>query len=319
MKKIGILTSGGDSPGMNSAIRAAVRTAMSLGMEVVGIVRGYSGLINEEIRMLDSKSVSGIMQFGGTILQTARSKEFLREEGRQKAVDNLNKHNIEGLIIIGGNGSLTGALRLHEMGVKTVGIPGSIDNDLYGTDMAIGVDTALNTIVQSIDKIKDTASSHERAFIIEVMGRESGYLALMSAMASGSEFVIVPEVPYNMKNIAEALRKRYEQRRTNSIIIVAEGATSAFQIEKELRDEIGFETRVTVLGHIQRGGSPSVFDRLLASRFGYHAVQFLVNGGSGKMVGLIKDEITFTPFDEAISTVKPINKEFIDIMALLCT
>ncbi len=214
---------------------------------------------------------------------------------------------------------MTGALRLHELGVTTVGIPGSIDNDLFGTDMAIGVDTALNTIVQAVDKIKDTATSHERAFIIEVMGRESGYLAVMSAMASGAEVAIVPEVPYDIKAIGEKLRKRYEERRSNSIIIVAEGATSAYQIEKELKDEIGFETRVTVLGHIQRGGSPSVFDRLIASQFGYYAIDFLNKGGSGRMVGLIKDDIVFTPFQEAISKVKPIRKELLTIMELLGT
>lgn len=319
MKKIGILTSGGDSPGMNSALRASVRAALALGWEVVGIHRGYSGLINEEFQQLDSKSVSGILQFGGTILQTARSKEFFLDEGRRKAVSILKKNGIDALIIIGGNGSLTGALRLHELGVITVGIPGSIDNDLFGTDMAIGVDTALNTIVQAVDKIKDTASSHDRAFIIEVMGRESGYLAIMSAMASGAEFAIVPEVPYDIKAIAEKLRKRYEEKRSNSIIIVAEGATSAYQIEKELRDAIGFETRVTVLGHVQRGGSPTVFDRLIASQFGFFAVDFLNKGGSGKMVGLVKDEIAFTPFEEAISKVKPIKKELITIMELLGT
>ncbi|MGB9735765.1 MAG: 6-phosphofructokinase [bacterium] len=319
MKRIGILTSGGDSPGMNCAIRASVRTAIALGWEVIGIHRGYSGLINEEFQKLDSKSVSGILQFGGTILQTARSKEFFLEEGRRKAVNILKKNGIEALVIIGGNGSLTGALRLHELGVTTVGIPGSIDNDLFGTDMAIGVDTALNTIVQAVDKIKDTATSHERAFIIEVMGRESGYLAVMSAMASGAEVAIVPEVPYDIKAIGEKLRKRYEERRSNSIIIVAEGATSAYQIEKELKDEIGFETRVTVLGHIQRGGSPSVFDRLIASQFGYYAIDFLNKGGSGRMVGLIKDDIVFTPFQEAISKVKPIRKELLTIMELLGT
>ena len=319
MKRIGILTSGGDSPGMNGALRASVRAALALGWEVIGIHRGYSGLINEEFQVMDSRAVSGILQFGGTILQTARSKEFFLEEGRKKAAGIIKKNGIDALIIIGGNGSLTGALKLHELGVTAVGIPGSIDNDLFGTDMAIGVDTALNTIVQAVDKIKDTASSHDRAFIVEVMGRESGYLAVMSAMASGAEFAIVPEVPYDIKSIAGKLRKRYEEKRSNSIIIVAEGATSGFQIEKELRDEIGFETRVTVLGHVQRGGSPSVFDRLIASQFGYFAVDFLKKGGSGKMVGLIKDEIVFTPFAEAISKVKPIKKELITIMELLGT
>jgi len=319
MKKIGILTSGGDSPGMNTALRACVRTALFFGWEIIGIHRGYSGLIKEEFQVLNSKSVSGILQFGGTILQTARSKEFYHEEGRRKAANVIKKNKIDGLIIIGGNGSLTGALKLHEMGVTTVGIPGSIDNDLYGTDMAIGVDTALNTIIQAVDKIKDTATSHERAFIVEVMGRESGYLAIMSAMASGAEFVIVPEVSYDIKKISAKLRDRYEEKRSNSIIIVAEGAASAYKIEKELKNEIGFETRVTVLGHVQRGGSPSVFDRLLASQFGYYAVDFLKNGGSGKMVGLIKDEIIFTTFKEAVSKIKPVKKRLLSIMELLGT
>ncbi len=319
MKRIGILTSGGDSPGMNSALRASVRAALALGWKVIGIHRGYSGLINEEFQELDSRSVSGILQFGGTILQTARSKEFFLDEGRRKAADIIRKNGIDALVVIGGNGSLTGALKLHELGVITVGIPGSIDNDLYGTDMAIGVDTALNTIIQAVDKIKDTASSHDRAFIIEVMGRESGYLAVMSAMASGAEFAIVPEVPYDIKVISEKLRRRYEEKRSNSIIIVAEGATSAYQIEKELRDEVGFETRVTVLGHIQRGGSPTVFDRIIASQFGYFAIDFLKKGGSGNMVGLVNDNIVFTPYQEAISKVKPIKKELLAIMELLGT
>ncbi len=317
--RIGIITSGGDSPGMNAALRASVRTGLSYGFEMIGIHRGYSGLLQEAFQTLDSKSVSGILQFGGTILQTARSKEFYEVHGRLRAVEIIKKNNIDALVIIGGNGSLTGALKLDELGIATVGIPASIDNDMYGTDMAIGVDTALNTIIQVIDKIKDTASSHERAFIIEVMGRESGYLATMSAIASGAEIVIVPEVPYDIKDISVRLKKRYDEQRSNSIIIVAEGAVSAFQIEKELKDEIGFEIRVTVLGHIQRGGSPSIFDRLIASRFGYHAINFLKQGGKGKMVGLVKDEITFTPYKDVISKQIPFNAELIHIMELLGT
>ncbi|MCL4478115.1 MAG: 6-phosphofructokinase [Deltaproteobacteria bacterium] len=317
--RIGIITSGGDSPGMNAALRASVRTGLSYGFEMIGIHRGFSGLLQEAFQTLDSKSVSGILQFGGTILQTARSKEFYEEQGRLRAVEIITKNNIDALVIIGGNGSLTGALKLDELGIATVGIPASIDNDMYGTDMAIGVDTALNTIIQVIDKIKDTASSHERAFIIEVMGRESGYLATMSAIASGAEIVIVPEVPYDIKDISVRLKKRYDEQRSNSIIIVAEGAVSAFQIEKELKDEIGFEIRVTVLGHIQRGGSPSIFDRLIASRFGYHSINFLKQGGKGKMVGLVKDEITFTPYKDVISKQIPFNAELIHIMELLGT
>ncbi len=317
--RIGIITSGGDSPGMNAALRASVRTGLSYGFEMIGIHRGFSGLLQEAFQTLDSKSVSGILQFGGTILQTARSKEFYEEQGRLRAVEILTKNNIDALVIIGGNGSLTGALKLDELGIATVGIPASIDNDMYGTDMAIGVDTALNTIIQVIDKIKDTASSHERAFIIEVMGRESGYLATMSAIASGAEIVIVPEIPYDIKDISVRLKKRYDEQRSNSIIIVAEGAVSAFQIEKELKDEIGFEIRVTVLGHIQRGGSPSIFDRLIASRFGYHAISFLKQGGKGKMVGLVKDDITFTPYKDVISKQIPFNAELIHIMELLGT
>lgn len=286
MKKIGILTSGGDCSGMNATIRAAVRTALRLNLEITGFRKGYLGLMSGDCLNLDSKAVSGIIHRGGTILQSARSPEFKTPEGRQKALDILKGLGIEGLIVLGGDGSLAGALELHRLGFPVIGIPASIDNDISGTDMALGVDTALNNIIYAIDCIKDTASSHARAFVIEVMGRNSGYLASMSAIATGAEFALVPEREFDLAEICLHLRTRYEEGRDNSIIILAEGAGSGQEVAGRIKDTIGFETRATVLGHYQRGGAPTVFDRLLGSRFGKRAVELLLERQMGKMVGI---------------------------------
>ncbi|KAF0215621.1 MAG: hypothetical protein FD174_4069 [Geobacteraceae bacterium] len=317
MKKIGILTSGGDCSGMNAAIRSAVRTGLSKNIEMIGFRKGYLGLIKGDYLVLDNKAVSGILQRGGTFLQSARCEEFKTEAGRQTALENLAKIGVEGLVVLGGDGSLNGALALHRLGIPVIGIPASIDNDIAFTDMALGVDTALNNIIYAVDCIKDTASSHARAFIIEVMGRNSGYLASISAIASGAEYAIVPEADYDLADICSQLRHRFQEGRDNAIIIVAEGAGHAQTISESIKDAIGFETRVTVLGHYQRGGAPTVFDRLLASRFGKRAVEFLLTGESGKMVGLSCHDIIVTPLEEVVKTVKRPQEDMLRMAEML--
>lgn len=311
MKKIGILTSGGDCSGMNAAIRSAVRTALRRNIEVVGFRKGYVGLMKGDCIPLDSRAVSGILHRGGTFLQSARSAEFRTAEGQQLALDNLRRLGVEGLVILGGDGSLSGAHALHLHGFPTIGIPASIDNDIPATDMALGVDTALNNIIYAVDCIKDTASSHARAFVIEVMGRNSGYLASISAIATGAEFALVPERAYDLAEICQQLRGRYEEGRDNAIIILAEGAGSAQAIADTIKDAIGFETRVTVLGHYQRGGAPSVFDRLLASRFGKSAVDLLLQGERGMMVGLVCNAMVATPLEQVIRGEKHTQEEMV--------
>jgi 6-phosphofructokinase 1 len=317
MKRIAILTSGGDSSGMNACIRAATRFAIYNGLEVIGIKKGYAGLLDENFIELTSKEVSGILQKGGTILLTARCEEFKTDKGQEEAVRILKKNNIDGLIVIGGDGSLTGANILHNMGVKVIGVPATIDNDIYGTDMAIGVDTSLNVISNAIDCIKDTASSHERAFIIEVMGRNCGYLALAAGIASGAEAIIIPEIPYDIEKIGDALYRRYKQGKTNSIIIVAEGAASGYTIQRKLKNIVGYETRITVLGHYQRGGYTSVFDRILASRFGKVAVESLIHGHSGKMVGLWDGGIKLIPLNSVLNTKKLLDFRLLQLANVL--
>ncbi|CAG0953768.1 6-phosphofructokinase [Geobacter sp.] len=317
MKKIGILSSGGDCSGMNAAIRSAVRTALRLNVEVVGFRKGYLGLMKGDAVPLDTKAVSGILHRGGTFLQSARSPEFKTPEGQQKAMDNLKELGVEGLVVLGGDGSLTGALALHRLGLPVVGIPSSIDNDIPYTDMALGVDTALNNIIYAVDCIKDTASSHARAFVIEVMGRNSGYLASIAAIASGAEFALVPEREYDLADICQQLRARYEEGRDNAIIILAEGAGHAQGISDSIKDAIGFETRVTVLGHYQRGGAPTVFDRLLASRFGKKAVELLVSGTSGVMVGLSCNAMLATPLEDVIKGEKRPQDEVLRLAEVL--
>jgi len=317
MKKIGILTSGGDCSGMNACIRAAVRTALRLNLEVVGFRKGYLGLMKGDCMPLDTKAVSGILHRGGTFLQSARSQEFRTPEGQQKALEILSGLGVEGLVVLGGDGSLGGALALSRHGFPVVGIPASIDNDIPFTDMALGVDTALNNIIYAVDCIKDTASSHARAFIIEVMGRNSGYLASISAIATGAEFALVPEREVDLSEICQQLRARYEEGRDNAIIILAEGAGNAQEIADTVKDAIGFETRVTVLGHYQRGGAPTVFDRLLASRFGKKAVELLVAGQQGIMVGLSCNTILAVPIEDVVKGEKRPQDEVLRLAEVL--
>jgi 6-phosphofructokinase 1 len=301
MKRLAILTSGGDCSGMNATIRAATRTAIANNVEMIGYRKGFAGLLKNDFITLDTKSVSGILQRGGTFLQSARSKEFCSEEGQKKALANLMAQKVDGLIVIGGDGSLNGALALDRMGFPVIGVPASIDNDIPYTDMALGVDTALNNIIYAVDCIKDTANSHDRAFIVEVMGRNSGYLASIAAIATGAEFAIVPEAKFDLDDMCSKLHRRYEEGRTNALIIIAEGAGHASDIAGKLKDSVGFETRVTVLGHYQRGGAPTVFDRLLGSRFGRKSVELLLNGVKGVMVGTSASNLTSTLL-EMVST-----------------
>jgi len=317
MKKIGILTSGGDCSGMNAAIRSAVRTAARLNLEIVGFRKGFLGLINGDGISLDSRLVSGTLHRGGTFLQTARCPEFLTLQGQQKALANLEKIGVEGLIIVGGEGSLAGALALHRLGFAVIGIPASIDNDIPCTDIAIGVDTALNNIIRAVDCIKDTASSHARAFVIEVMGRHSGYLASVSAIATGAEFALVPERPFDLADICRHLRTRYEEGRDNAIIILAEGAGNAQEIADSIKDAIGFETRVTVLGHYQRGGAPTVFDRLLGSRYGKRAVELLLEGEKGKMVGIACAALIAATLEKVVNGKKLPDEEMLRMAEVL--
>ncbi len=309
MKTIALLTSGGDSSGMNAAIRSVVHTGLDMDMRVLGFIQGYQGLIENRFMEMDAGSVDGIIQRGGTILRSARSGEFKSDWGQKTSLENISKNGIEALVVIGGDGSLRGAQVLHDLGVPVAGIPASIDNDIYGTDMAIGVDTALNNIVHAVDMLRDTASSHDRAFILEVMGRSSGYLAYTSGLACGAEAVIIPEVPYDLEAIGARLLEAKKRGRTNSIVIVAEGAASAYAVELKLKSFAGFETRITVLGHLQRGGEPTVFDRILARRLGTAAVRRLDNGERGFMAGLINNEIVSTPFRDVFANKKVLSEK----------
>lgn len=291
MKKIGVLTSGGDAPGMNAAIRAVVRSAVYQGVEVYGIYHGFKGLITGNIKKLEVSDVGDIVQRGGTILYTARCEEFKTEEGRAKAIEQLKKFGIEGLVVIGGDGSFMGGVKLTQLGFPTIGIPGTIDNDIPETDFTLGFDTALNTIIDAIDKIRDTATSHERRFIVEVMGRGCGDLALWSGLAGGAETIMVPEKKENIDTIVERLNRGLQRGKKHNIIVVAEGVGSANEVADAIKARANMDTRVTVLGHVQRGGSPTAFDRVLASRMGEKAVELLLNGEKGKMVALQNNEI----------------------------
>jgi 6-phosphofructokinase 1 len=312
MKRVGVLTSGGDNPGLNPCIRAVVRMGIHLGLEMMGIRRGYAGLTDGEIDEMDARSVGGIMGHGGTVLGTARCPEFYELKGRKQALRSLNRFGIDGLVAIGGNGSLTGALELWRMGFPTIGIPSTIDNDVNGTDISIGVDTALNTILDAIDKIKDTATSHNRAFLIETMGRDSGYLAVASGVAGGAELVLCPEVETTFEEISHTIDDAYIRGKSHCIIVVAEGWQPGTQALVEwLREQqdLGFSVRVTQLGHVQRGGSPSAFDRLLATRLVAAAVRELVAGNAGNMAGWTKSAITLTPLEEAVAFEKQLSRE----------
>ena len=318
---IGILTSGGDAPGMNAAIRAVTRSAIFAGWKVFGIYRGYEGLINGEIKEFTSESVSSVIQRGGTILKTARSEEFRTPEGRNKAYENLRKHHIDALMVIGGNGSLSGAEELaREHDVTVIGLPGTIDNDLYGTDSTIGYDTALNTIVDCVDKIRDTATSHDRIFFVEVMGRDAGFLTQNSAIASGAEAAIIPEDRTDIDQLAQFIGRGIRKSKNSSIVLVSESKKDggAMHYAERVRKEYPeYDVRVTILGHLQRGGRPSAYDRILASRMGVAAVEALKEGPRNIMVGVKNDQIVYVPISKAIKIDKPLDPELINVLTVL--
>jgi 6-phosphofructokinase 1 len=302
IKRIGILTSGGDAPGMNAAIRSAVRTAQRYNLEAMGIFRGYAGLINEELKVLDHRAVSNIISRGGTILKTSRCPEFLTEQGQTRAVEIIKKYNIDGLVLIGGNGTYGGGIALSKKwGVPCVGIPGTIDNDINGTDSTIGADTAVNTALEAIDKIRDTVTSMERIFVVEVMGRDSGYIAMRVALGGGAEDVLVPERKFDMIRMCHDIVEGNIRGKMSWIVVVAEGAAKADDIAKQITDLTSLETRVAVLGHVQRGGNPTAKDRNLASLFGIEAVRLLSEGHGGKAVGIISDTINVVDLEFAVT------------------
>ncbi len=317
IKKIAILTSGGDAPGMNAAIRAVVRMALNNGIEVVGISRGYYGLINGEISSMHRKSVSDIIQRGGTILKTARCEEFKKLEVREKAVKILHAYGVDALVVIGGDGSFTGAKLLSELGVATVGIPGTIDNDLAYTDFTIGFDTSLNTVHDAINKLRDTSSSHERVSVIEVMGRHCGDLALYSGLAGGAEAVIVPEKDFDKDELIRTILDGKNNGKTHNIIVLAEGVGGAYDLAKYIEEICGIETRATILGHIQRGGAPTVADIVLASRLGVRAVEVLMEGKSGRVVGVRDNKIIDEDIDEAVAMKGKFDEKLYEIARIL--
>lgn len=319
INRIAVMTSGGDSPGMNAGIRAVVRTGIHYGLEVYGIRQAYLGLVNGDIERMDARDVGGIIQQGGTILQTARMPEFKEESVQRKGIRRLNEHGIDGLVVIGGDGSLTGALALHRRGVKVVGIPGSIDNDIWGTASSVGVDTALNTILESIDRLRDTASSHERVFLVEVMGRQCGYLAMNAGLITGAEVVLLPEEKTTMEELGEAVEEAYLKGKSHAMVIIAEGANlETVDIATYLEQhDIGFEVRATILGHVQRGGRPTAFDRLLATRFGVAAVEALLEGKSGVMTALEGRDIVLRELEEVIGKQRPLNPHLFELSEIL--
>jgi len=321
VKRIGVLTSGGDAPGMNAAIRAVVRTGIGRGWEVYGIHHGYSGLISGDMASLGARDVGGIIQRGGTMLGSARSPEFMTEEGRLNALRTLNSHQIEALVVIGGNGSQKGAYALSQMDFPVVGIASTIDNDLYGTDISIGVDTALDIALVAIDRIKVTASSHHRAFAVEVMGRDTGHLALAAGIAGGAEYIIIPEVETDPDDVASVIRGVFERGKPHAIVVVAEGARyNAEELERyftEHRAQVGFELRITILGYVQRGGAPGAHDRLLATRFGTAATERLAQGEYGVLVGLLNGQIAATPLSEVATKKKPLDQELLNLVNVL--
>jgi 6-phosphofructokinase 1 len=320
-KKIGIVTTGGDCPGLNAAIRAVVRTGIYHGTEVVGIYRGYEGMITGSFKSLSSVDVSNILQRGGTILKTARSEGFKTESGRKSAYENLKKEGIEALVVIGGDGSFKGMESFsREFDIPSIGIPKTIDNDIFGTDNAIGFDTALNTVVQVIDKIRDTADSHNRLFFIEVMGRDTGMIAIHSGIAGGAEAILIPESATKIEQIVNILDRGWQRKKSSMIVVVAEGddAGGAYQIAKEVKKRFSqYDTRVSVLGHMQRGGSPSCFDRVLASRMGVAATEALLEGKSNEMVGVINDQITFTSYSDVVNNKKAFPSHLMSIAEIL--
>lgn len=320
IKSVGVLTSGGDAPGMNAAIRAVTRAGISNGMRVFGIYRGYKGLITDEIVEFKTNSVSNIIQQGGTILKTARSLEFMTEEGRRIAYENMQKHGIDALVVIGGDGSLTGAsIFANEFNIPVVGLPGTIDNDLNGTDTTIGYDTALNTIMESMDKIRDTATSHERLFFVEVMGRNCGYLALNSAIASGAEAAIIPEISIEKDQLGELIEQGFRKSKSSSMVLVTESEVTggAMKLAQRVKKEYPqYDVRVSILGHLQRGGSPSAQDRILASRMGIAAIQALLEHQRNVMIGIRENEIDYVPFKRAIRKEREISEELLEVLRI---
>lgn len=320
VKTIGVLTSGGDSPGMNAAIRAVTRAGISNGFNIKGIYRGYDGLINGEIKDFTTENVSGIITQGGTILKTARSKEFMSIEGQQKAYEQMQKHEIDALVVIGGNGSLTGAMNFaREFDVRCIGLPGTIDNDLYGTDSTIGYDTTMNTIMDCVDRIRDTAQSHERIFFIEVMGRDAGFLAQNAAIACGAEAAIIPEEVLEEDQLAEFMKRGIRKSKKSCIVLVSESPKcGAMYYAERVKNEFpGFDVRVSILGHLQRGGSPTARDRILASRTGVGAIEAIMQGQRNVMVGVRNNEVVYVPLSEAIRSDKPFDKKLIKVLAEL--
>jgi 6-phosphofructokinase 1 len=319
--KLGVLTSGGDAPGMNAAIRAVVRTCVYRNIEVDGIFQGYQGMIEGDFKKLNERSVARILGRGGTILKSSRSKEFMTPEGRQRAFENLKKHQIDGLITIGGNGTFTGAhIFFEEFGIPVMGVPGSIDNDLFGTDHCIGFDTATNTVVDAVDKIRDTATSHNRLFFVEVMGKNSGFIALKAGIATGAIAIVLPEDEMSIDDLIQTLRASEESGKSSSIVLVAEGSKSggAYEIAKKVTEKYTeYETRVSVLGHLQRGGAPSCYDRVMASRMGVAAVEGLLEGRKDVMIGIVNDRETYTPLADAIGQRHMPNRDELRIARIL--
>ncbi len=321
MKKIAVFTSGGDAPGMNACIRAVVRTGIYHQLEVVGIKRGYEGLIEGDLLPLESHSVANVLQRGGTFLKSARSQRFMEKEWRKRAYEHLKEHNIDGVVAIGGDGTFRGAGQFsEEFDMNFIGIPGTIDNDMYGTDLTIGYDTAVNTVVEVVDKIRDTASSHNRLFFIEVMGRDAGFIALRSGIATGAEAILIPETTTYIDALIEKLERGRRENKTSGIVIVAEGddAGGAYKVAEKVKQQFKhYDVRVSILGHMQRGGSPSAMDRILASRLGHAAVAGLLNGRKNEMVGVINGKITYTPFEKAIKHHKSVNRNLLNLAEVL--
>jgi len=321
IKSIGVLTSGGDAPGMNAAIIAVVRTALYHDLKVFGIKQGYHGLVFNKIQEMRSQDVAAIIQRGGTILRTARCKEFMTEKGMQKAYDNIKKNEIDALIVIGGDGSFRGATEFsNRFKIPVVGIPGTIDNDIYGTDVTIGYDTALNTVVEAVDKIRDTASSHDRMFFIEVMGRDAGFLTLRAGLACGAEAILIPEVESDINKFVEYLENCYRRKKSSNIILVAEGEKEggAFEVVRKLKPYLeGYDVRVSVLGHIQRGGSPSAYDRYIATKIGIESVRALLNNKTSIMVGIVNDKLVHVPIEKAIKLHKNIDIDEVQMIDIL--
>lgn len=321
--KIGVLTSGGDSPGMNAAIRAVVRTGIYNGLEVYGVMRGYSGMIDDDIIKMESRSVANIIQRGGTILKSARSPEFREHAGRQIAYENIKKRGIDGLVVIGGDGSFKGAQKFsNEFDIPCIGLPGTIDKDIAGTDFTIGFDTAVNTAIEAIDKIRDTADAHDRLFIVEVMGRDAGYIALHSGIATGAENILIPEAKTNIDELINSLSEKEKRRKLVNLVVVAEGDEfgGGNEIARIVKRRLpNIDTRVAILGHIQRGGSPTCLDRLIASRMGYHAVESLLQGRYNVMVGIINNKLHYTPLDHAVKAKQKLSSQWLKIVKILAS